>query len=206
MSLNFEASTAGCFADFVGADSEVEWALSSIAQIEIRQPKSPNETQRLILPRKPRGPNLNRHPARMVRTAAASRIHQQISEPPRSAAIRQSHTNKPDFVTSLARETGISLIESVHAYIILGPGQGSELSSSGTRLLSPGELQVLRMLAQAHTCAHRRVKRLRIIFGSLVPPHEPGSPRAPGHRWQRSPHTRARRGWIHPSQFLPSSR
>jgi hypothetical protein len=143
MSLHFEASTAGGFANFVGADSEVEWVLSSIAQIEIRQGKSANETLRFILPRKPHGPHLKRHSARIVRAAAAPRIHQQISEPPRSAAIRQAHTNKPDFVTSLARETAISLIESVHRYIILGPGRGSEWSCSGTKLLSRRELQEL---------------------------------------------------------------
>ncbi len=120
MSLKFQASTARCFANFVAADSEVEWVLSSTAQIDIRQRKSPNETLRFILPRKPHGPHLNRHPARSVRAAAAPGIHQQISEPPCPAAICQSHTNKPDFVTSLARETGISLVESVHTHIILG--------------------------------------------------------------------------------------
>src|SRR5208283_811964 len=102
MSLNFQVSSAGCFANFVGADSEVEWVLSSIAQTEIRQRKPPNETLRFIPPRKPHSPHLNRHPARIVRAATAPGIQQQISEPPRSAAIRQSHTNKPDFVTSLA--------------------------------------------------------------------------------------------------------
>jgi len=143
MSLNFQASTAECLANFVSGDSEVEWVLSSIAQIEIRQRKSLNETLRFILPRKPHGPHLNRHPARIVRAAAAPRIHQQISEPPRSAAVRQSHTNKPDFVTSLARETRISLIESVHAYIILGTGRGSELREPKVKVVGAGFAQAM---------------------------------------------------------------
>ncbi len=88
MFVNFQASSAEGLANLVGADSEVEWTLSSAAQMEIRQSKSLNKTPWFTLPRKPSGPHLNRHPARIFRATAAPRIHQQISEPPRSAAIR----------------------------------------------------------------------------------------------------------------------
>jgi len=81
------------------ADSKVEWTLPSRAEIQTLQGKSLNEALRLRTPRKPRGPYLDRHPPRVTQTTAPSRIHQQISEPPCPATVRQSQTNKPDFIT-----------------------------------------------------------------------------------------------------------
>ena len=79
---------------------EVEWILPSGAEMQAFQGKSLNEALRLSIPRKPRGPHLNGHSARVACATAPARIHQQISEPPRPAAVRQSQTNKPDFVTA----------------------------------------------------------------------------------------------------------
>ncbi len=102
--INLQVPPAGILAHFVVANSEMKWILSSRAQIKTFKGKSLNEAQRFFIPRKPGGPNLDWHPARVTRAAAPSRIHQQISEPPGPDAVRQSQTNKPDFVTASGRE------------------------------------------------------------------------------------------------------
>ena len=95
-----QCSSAGVLADSVFADLEVEWILPSGAEIQTLQGKSLNEALRFPIPRKPCGPHLDGHPLRVACATTPSGIHQQISEPPRPAAIRQSQTNKPDFVTA----------------------------------------------------------------------------------------------------------
>ena len=119
MSPKFQASSAGSLANFVGADSEVEWILPPGAKIEIRQRKSLNKTLRFTILRKPGGPHLDRHSARIFRATAAPRIHQQIPEPPRSAAVCQSHTTKPNFITAACEKGGISFVQCLHTHIIL---------------------------------------------------------------------------------------
>jgi len=102
--LNFQPSPAGALSDFLGTDAEVERILFSGAEIQTSPGKSLNETLRFSILRKPRRPHLDGHPARVAGATAPTRIHQQIAEPPRPAALRQSQTNKPDFVTAAGRE------------------------------------------------------------------------------------------------------
>ncbi len=104
VSVNFQHAPAGAVFDPLVADSEVERGLASGAEIKTIQGKSLNEGLRLAFGWKPRGPDLNRLPPRISGAPASSRIHQQIAEPPRSAAARQSHAKKPDFVTAPRRD------------------------------------------------------------------------------------------------------
>jgi len=104
VALNFQVPPAGIFGDFVVADSQVKRILPPRAEIKTFQGKSLNEALRFSIPRKPSDPNLDRHPARATCAAAPPRIHKQISEPPRPAAVGQSQTKKPDFITAPGRE------------------------------------------------------------------------------------------------------
>ena len=115
---NVERSAAEILANLVLAAAKVKWIVPAGAEIQALQRKSLNEALRLSLPWKPRGPHLYGQPARVARATAPSRIHQQISEPPRPAAIRQSHTNKPDFVTPAGRERGIDFVQRLHKLIM----------------------------------------------------------------------------------------
>ena len=104
MTVNFQRAAAGAVFDSIVTDSEVEWGLTSSADIKTFKRKSLNEALRLRFRRKPCGPDLNRHPAWISGAPAPSSIHQQIAEPPRSAAVRQPYAQKPDFVTATRRE------------------------------------------------------------------------------------------------------
>lgn len=104
MPINLQCTLAGILADFIVAYMEVKWSLPSGAKIQIVYGKSLNEALWLLFPRKPGSPHLNRHPARVVRAAAPARIHQQIPEPPGSAPVGESETNKPDFVAASGRK------------------------------------------------------------------------------------------------------
>jgi len=104
MSVDFQRALAGAVFDPLVADSEVEWGLASGAEIKTIQGKSLNEALRLAFGRKPRGPDLNRLPPWISGAPASSRIHQQVPEPPRSAAARQSYAKKPDFATAPRRD------------------------------------------------------------------------------------------------------
>jgi hypothetical protein len=120
MSVQFQVSAAGRLPDSVGTDSKVERILPRGANVEIVQRKSLNKAPRLIIARKPGGPHLDRHSARVVWATAASRIHQQISKPPGPVTVRQSETNKPNFITAARRQRGISFVQGLHTHIILG--------------------------------------------------------------------------------------
>jgi hypothetical protein len=87
-------------ADFVVADSEVEWILHSGAEIQTFQRQPLNEALRFSIPRKPGRPSLHRHSTGVACATVPPRIHQQISKPPRPATVRKSETKKPDFVTA----------------------------------------------------------------------------------------------------------
>ena len=100
MPSNFQFSAAGALADFILAHSEMKWILSSGAEIQPLQPKPLNKAFRFSIPGEPRSPHLHGHPVLVSRATAPSRIHQQISEPPCPAAIGQSQTKKPYFVTA----------------------------------------------------------------------------------------------------------
>jgi len=101
---NLHFSSARVLADFMVADLEVERTLPAGAELQTLQRKFLREALRFSIPRKPRGPHLDGHPTRVACATAPAGIHQQISEPPRPAAVRQSQTNKPDFVAAPGRK------------------------------------------------------------------------------------------------------
>ena len=116
MPIHLHRSPAGGFVDSIVADSKVKWILSSRAELQTLQGKSLNEGLRLPVLRKPRGPDLRRHRLRVSRAAASPWIHQQISEPPGSFAVRQSDPHKPDFVTASRRQSGKYFVEGLHGF------------------------------------------------------------------------------------------
>ena len=104
MSLSLQRTLAGVVFNPLSTDSEVEWGLTFGAEIKTFQGKSLNEALRLAFRRKPCSPDLNGLPAWISGAPAAPRIHQQIPEPPRSTAVRQSYAQKPDLVTAARRK------------------------------------------------------------------------------------------------------
>lgn len=117
MPINPHRSPAGVFVDSIVADSKVKWILSSRAEFQTLQGKSFNEGLRLPVRWKPRGPHLRRHRLRVSRAAASPWIHQQISEPPGSFAMRQSDSHKPDFVPASRRQRGKDFVEGLHGFL-----------------------------------------------------------------------------------------
>jgi hypothetical protein len=102
----FQPSSAGVLPNLIVGDLEVEWISPSGAQLQTHQRKTLNEAFWLPILRKPCGPQLKGHSCRVSRTALSPRIHQQISEPPGPATIRQTQANEPDFITAASRERG----------------------------------------------------------------------------------------------------
>src|SRR5271166_2712797 len=97
---DFQRAAAEALADFVVGDSEVKRILPPGAEVQPFERKSLNETLRFSIRRKPRRPHLHGHSARVVRATVPAGVHQQVSEPPRPASIRESEADKPDFITA----------------------------------------------------------------------------------------------------------
>ena len=104
MSPNLQRSPARALTNFIVADLETKWILPSATETQAVQGESLNEALRFFSARKPCGPHLDGHAARVARTTAPTGIHQQISEPPSPATVRESQADKPDFVTAAGGE------------------------------------------------------------------------------------------------------
>jgi hypothetical protein len=50
----------------------------------------------------------------MVGASASSGIHQEISEPPGTAAIGEVHSQEPNLVAASSRQSGLGLVERGH--------------------------------------------------------------------------------------------
>ena len=100
MAINFQGSPARILINVVAANSQMKRRLLSAAEIQSFQQESLDEALRLTTCGKPCCPNLNGHSMRISDAAVAPGVHQQITEPPRTATIRQSHTKKPNFITA----------------------------------------------------------------------------------------------------------
>src|ERR1700739_4026233 len=100
---HIQSSPAKVFSNFVASGFEVERRLTSTADAESRHRKSLDKAPRRIIGRKPCSPNLHRHALRISRAAAAARIHQQVAEPPGTAAVGQSQAKKPHFIPARYR-------------------------------------------------------------------------------------------------------
>ena len=121
VTVNLQGSAARALVNSVVAHLEMKRILPAPAKLQSLQRESLNEALRLPLRRKPRSPNLYRHPARIACATAPPRIHQQISKPPSPAPIGQSQPNKPDFIPSPHRQRRIHFIQRFHKPILLGP-------------------------------------------------------------------------------------
>ena len=97
---DIQSAPARIFFNRVITNSEVKWSLASAAQVELIQRKSLYKALRRSACREPRCPHLNRLSLWVRLTASSSRIHQQITKPPRATTIRQSQAQKPDFITA----------------------------------------------------------------------------------------------------------
>src|SRR5579862_9358080 len=96
--VHIQSSPAKVYPDFVVSGFEVERCLTTRADAESRQRKSLDKALRRVIRRKPGGPHLHRHALRISRAAAATGIHQQVTEPPCAAAVRQSQAHKPHLI------------------------------------------------------------------------------------------------------------
>ncbi len=114
VSVDLQIAAAGILFDCIAAMPKTKWSPPPRAELQILRRKSLNEALRLSLARKPRGPNLNRHPAWVPGATPAPRIHQQIAEPPRTTPIGYSQTNKPYFVAAPDRKSGENFIQGLH--------------------------------------------------------------------------------------------
>jgi len=111
VTINCQVSPAGILMDRVIARSKMKWSLAFAAEIQALDREALNKSLRPARRRKPRSPNLNGHPTRVSNATSASGIHQQITEPPCPASIRQSQTNKPDLISAAHRQRGKRFIK-----------------------------------------------------------------------------------------------
>src|SRR5580704_8734216 len=114
MPANLQRSSTGIFVDRIFAKLKAERAAAFGAKLQAVERKSLNQTLRFPLRREPRRPQLNRHPAGISGATVSPRIHQQITEPPRTAAVRQSHAQEPHFIALTCRAGRECLVECVH--------------------------------------------------------------------------------------------
>jgi hypothetical protein len=114
VSVDLQCSPAGILFDCVAAVSKMKWVLAACAEFQTVQRISLNKTLRFPVPRKPRGPYLNRHSALGSGATATPGIHQEIAEPPRTTPIRQSETNKPDFIAATDGRRGVNFVQGLH--------------------------------------------------------------------------------------------
>ena len=119
VTVDFQGASAAILFDHIAAVSKMKWSLAARAKLQTLRRKSLNEALRLSVPRKPSSPNLNRHPARVFGATVAPRIHHQIAEPPGATPIRQSQTNKPDFVAAARRKSGENFIQGLHCNVLI---------------------------------------------------------------------------------------
>ena len=113
--VDLQTTAAGVFVNPVVADLEEERAPAPLTEAEIRQRETLNKALRLAIPRKPRGPNLNRHSAWMQGASAAAGVHEQITKPPRAAAIGQAKPQEPDLIAAAGGQGREDLIQIGHA-------------------------------------------------------------------------------------------
>lgn len=116
VSTNFQRSSAGIIFNLIVADSKIKWISPSGAQFEIRQRKSLNEALWFSILRKPCSPKLERHSSRVFGTTPSPRIHQQVSKPPGTAAIREAQANEPDFIPAASRQRGEYFVQSLNGF------------------------------------------------------------------------------------------
>lgn len=114
VSVDFQRSPTRIVLNAIVGNSQVERIFSSIADLQTIQREALNEAARLFVPRKPGCPYLQRQPLGPASTTAPPGIHQQISEPPGSASIRQAHADEPNLVAATRRERRIEFVQSLH--------------------------------------------------------------------------------------------
>jgi len=107
---------AEIFLDCIFVDPKVKGRLLPPADVESVQRKSLDEALCLSARWKPCGPHLNRRARRISLAAGSPRVHEQISKPPRTAAVRQAHPQEPDFIAPPHRKRGIHLVQSTHEF------------------------------------------------------------------------------------------
>lgn len=111
--VHLQLSTTGVLIDRVFCDREVKRISILFAEAKPFKREPLNETLRLCSNRKPRRPHLHRHSQRVACATAATRIHQEVPEPPSSTSISETKSQKPDLVSAPSCQRRIDLIESV---------------------------------------------------------------------------------------------
>ncbi len=114
MSAHLQLATAGSLVNRILPGSKVKRICPSGAEFQPPHRKALNEAFRLPLSRKPCGPHLHGHAARVFRATSSPRISQQIPKPPRPTAVRQSHANKPNLIAAPGRKSGKYLVQCFH--------------------------------------------------------------------------------------------
>jgi len=115
--LNFEYASTGILADLVLADSKVEGILAFATEIQSLQGKSLNEALRFPTLRKPGRPDLYWQSPEITNATATAGIHQQIPEPPRSRAVRESQSKKPHFIPAPGGKRRIQFVQCFHRQV-----------------------------------------------------------------------------------------
>src|SRR5215470_9418631 len=118
VSFRLKRSAAKVLPNFVIGDMKSEWTLSLRAKVQLVQWISFNEGLRFSVPGKPRRPHLHGHAPSLLGASRASRIHEQITEPPRPT-IRQSHPQEPYFVAAPRRNGRIHFVQGFDSYCSL---------------------------------------------------------------------------------------
>ena len=104
VAVHFQAPAAFILADAILAHLKNQRARAARTQTRVLDRESLDPRPRFPLARKPRRPNLNRLLSRIACTSVASRIRQQVAEPPRATAICQAEPQEPHFITPPHRQ------------------------------------------------------------------------------------------------------
>ena len=114
-----DGSPTSAFFDPDFGDAPVKGKLSRTAQFQRLGRIALAERARPTPLREPRGPHLHGHARGMRAAAGATKVHQEVAEPPRSTAIGQATAQKPHLVSALHAARRIDRIQGSLIHVCL---------------------------------------------------------------------------------------
>src|SRR5438105_2809184 len=114
MPVNFQIAVTRTFVDPIVPGGELKWIRALRTEPELIERKSLYEAAGLFAGGKPDRPNLHGLAERTFMAAPATRVHQQIPEPPGSLPIRQAEAKEPNLVPAPGQQRRVDRVQTLH--------------------------------------------------------------------------------------------
>lgn len=110
MAIHTQLTVARTIINSVSIHRKTKRAFAFATKLEILQRKALNKSLWWVVRLKKRSPHLSRHGQRIGSALAPAGIQQQITKPPRTAAIPQATAQEPHFVAATRRKGRVDLV------------------------------------------------------------------------------------------------